>query len=467
MKTTESLQSNEVPSELMPAQSLRSAVQDLNRSILADPAVGPPLFARLVETQRVLGLLHGSRPTCPFLRPHILSRAQYETIARAAETVALAFERLVTAALADPGLMANLGLTERESKMARIDPGYSSLCVTSRLDAYLTDEGFQFLEYNAESPAGLVDQMLLEKLLFDLAPMKEFLRRHRHWRPAPHRRLLKALVDAYREWGGDHEPANIAIVDWEGVATESEFEVLKVYFESEGYPTVIADPRALEYRDGQLSTGGFRVDILYKRVIIHEFLTRLDETHPLARAYADRSVCMANSFRTKVAHKKAGFSILSDPDYAHLFTPEQLTCIRKHVPWTRFLAEGRVYFEGLEHDMMDILLRERERLVLKPNDDYGGHGIVIGWETNPAVWEQAIRKALGQQYIVQERAPVDKITMPVYTDHLEMQEMLVDFDPFLFLNEVEGGLVRLSSSSMSNVSSGAGETALLVLEDID
>jgi hypothetical protein len=60
--------------------------------------------------------------------------------------------------------------------------------------------------------------------------------------------------------------------------------------------------------------------------------------------------------------------------------------------------------------------------------------------------------------------PVQKVLMPVFSDRLEMEEMLVDFDPFLFLNEVEGGLVRLSSSSLSNVSSGGGETALLVLD---
>ena len=42
---------------------------------------------------------------------------------------------------------------------------------------------------------------------------------------------------------------------------------------------------------------------------------------------------------------------------------------------------------------------------------------------------------------------------------------LEQLDPFLFLNRVEGGLVRLSSSSLCNISSGGGETALLILED--
>ena len=53
----------------------------------------------------------------------------------------------------------------------------------------------------------------------------------------------------------------------------------------------------------------------------------------------------------------------------------------------------------------------------------------------------------------------------MFTDHLEWPEMLIDFDPFLFLNEVEGGIVRLSESSLCNVSSGGGVTSLVVLED--
>jgi hypothetical protein len=450
----------------MPSQSLApEAVQWLDRRISLDPGIDANLFAKLTAAQRELGLLHGARPTCPFLRPHILTRSQYMEVARAAEILSGAFERLADCALRDDTLLAQLDLTEREARMARIDPGYSTLCVNSRLDAFLTETGFEFLEYNAENPAGIADQMQLEKVLFKLPHMKEFLKRYEHWTPRPHVRLLDALLETYRAWGGDHARPRIAIVDWKGVSTESEFHVLKEYFEAQGYATIIADPRELSYDGKELSASGFPIDIFYKRIIIHEFLEKFDETHPLARAYADHNVCMANSFRTKVAHKKAGFAILSDPAYAHLFTPEQVACIRQHVPWSRLVRRGKTTFDDNgEHDMIDLLRRERERLVLKPNDDYGGSGVRLGWEVGADAWEEAIKVALKKPYIAQRRAPVLKVSMAVFTDHVETPEMLVDFDPFLFLNKVEGGLVRLSSSSMSNVSSGGGQTALLVLE---
>jgi uncharacterized circularly permuted ATP-grasp superfamily protein len=175
---------------------------------------------------------------------------------------------------------------------------------------------------------------------------------------------------------------------------------------------------------------------------------------------------MANSFRTKLAHKKTGFAILSDPAYHHLFTPEQLSCIRKHIPWTRRVRNERTIYNGEERELLDVVRRERERLVIKPNDDYGGHGVLIGWETDAEEWEEAIRVAIRTPFVVQERVPVRKIVLPMLTaGRLETEEMIVDFNPFLFLNKVEGGLIRLSASSLCNISSGGGETALLVLEN--
>jgi uncharacterized circularly permuted ATP-grasp superfamily protein len=445
---------------------LSSIVKELDERILNDPTLDPPLFAKLISTQRELGLVFGDRPICPFLRPHIVSRSQYDEVAHAATTVARTFERLVQRALVDEELLHVFGLTAAETRMARIDPGYSGLCVTSRLDAYLTETHFQFLEYNAETPAGVGDQKQLEKVLFELGHMQEFLRLHPHWRPEPHKRLLVALVAAYREWGGDAERPQIAIVDWKGVPTESEFRILQKYFAAEGYPTLIADPSDLGYDGSHLMAGDFRIDILYKRVITHEFLEKCGESHPLARAYADGRVCIANSFRTKIAHKKAGFAILSDPRYARLFTLEEIAVFQRHIPWTRRVERGMTTFEGCEHDMLALIRAERERLVLKPNDDYGGHGIFIGWETSAESWEGAMSLALERPYVVQERVPIKRVQIPTFTDRVRMEEMFIDFNPFLFGNEPEGALVRLSSSSLLNVTSGGGQTALLVLEDM-
>src|SRR2546422_92917 len=158
----------------MESSSPRTIIQALDDSIMADASLGPDLFAHLLTQQRKLGLLHGERPTCPFLRP-FLGRSQYEAIAGAAHTIAEAFERLVEQALKDETLLGDLVWTALEEKVARIDRVFSCLCVSSRLDEYLSDPGFQFFEYKAEIRAGFGKKMQLEKFFLQVPPMKRFL----------------------------------------------------------------------------------------------------------------------------------------------------------------------------------------------------------------------------------------------------------------------------------------------------
>ena len=440
-------------------------IHNLDRLILADPTLGPALFDELRTAQRALGLLQGDRVTCPFLRPHILPRPQYDAIKRAAETLATAFEKIATAALSDPRLLTLLALTPAEEEAARIDPGYSRLCASSRLDAHLHANGFQFLEYNAETPAGPGDQMQLEQVLFRLPELKRFLNENPYWTPQPHRALLTSLLKTYREWGGEEDKPHIAIIDWEGVPTSSEFHVLKDYFVAQGCPAVIADPHDLEYNGDVLSARGFRIDIVYKRVIIHEFLREFALDHPLVQALRQGRVCMANSFRTKLAHKKSSFAVLSDPAYSYLFDASELDLIHKHIPWTRYVRPARAVFHDSEFDLETLIVNERERFVLKPNDDYGGHGVFLGWEMDGDKWRAAVKAALQKPYVVQERVALEKSTIPAYSDRAYLDELFVDFNPFLFQNEVEGALIRLSASPLLNITSGGGETALLVLEE--
>lgn len=446
-------------------EKLEKKIGELNRQLYENHRADTALFKKLTEIQAESGLLYDTRPTCPFLRPHFLARAQYDRIAKAAEIVAEAHRNLALAALENREILDVLDLTEAEERMARINPGYDKLCVTSRLDTFIAGSDFKFLEYNAETPAGAGDQMQLERVLTEIPEVRDFLGENKNWRPRPHQKLLESLFVTYREFGGEKSKPNIAIVDWEGVSTASEFYILKEYFESEGFSTLIANPFELEYDGEKLYAGDFPIDIFYKRIIIHEFLEKFDETHPLARAYADGNVCMANSFRVKLAHKKAGFAVLSDEKYEYIFTPKQLETIRRHIPWTRKVADDKTVFEDKEIELLEFLRQNRETFLLKPNDDYGGKGIVLGWEVSQSDWETAINGAARNSFVAQKRAPIEKKEFPVFSDSVAIDELLVDFDPFLFLNEVEGGLVRLSSSSLVNVTQGGGQTALIVLED--
>ncbi len=444
---------------------LSEKIDDLNAALLREYKNDKKLFEKLTDVQSDLGLLFDDRPTCPLLRPHFLSRSQYSEIVYAAEMIAEAEERLTYAALENDQLRARFDLTEMEERLVKVDPGYNVISNSGRLDTFVSGEDFKFLEYNAETPAGVGDQTPLETVMGNIPLIKDFLKTNNHWRPKPHQMLLRSLFTSYREFGGRKTKPNIAIIDWDGVSTEAEFYILKEYFESMGFRTLVVDPSLVEYNGDQLHAGSFEIDILYKRILIHEFLEKYDDTHPLIRAYEDGKLCLCNSFRTKIPHKKASFAILTDGKYSGLFTDEQSAVIRKHIPWTRKVEEAKTDFRGRKIDLLEYIREKRDKFLLKPNDDYGGKGIVLGWETPQSEWETALDEALTDSFVVQEKADIEKQEFPLFDKEVEMTELLVDFDPFLFQNKVEGGMVRLSSSSLVNVSQGGAQTALIVLED--
>lgn len=68
---------------------------------------------------------------------------------------------------------------------------------------------------------------------------------------------------------------------------------------------------------------------------------------------------------------------------AGLLDADERTAVARHVPWTRQVRDGLTRYQGQPVPLLAFAQRNRERLVLKPNDDYGGQGVLLGWETGP------------------------------------------------------------------------------------
>jgi uncharacterized circularly permuted ATP-grasp superfamily protein len=422
------------------------------------------------DSMRARKLTFGQRVHCPFLRPFFLSTADEARIRAAAETIAALGERVIRAAFESDDLYIALGVTEAEDELIDIEPGYGTASTASRLDAFLLPDSLYFAEYNAESPAGIgYTQRLCE--VFDSTSMMVRFREHRQVRY--HKvidGLLEALMASYREWGGTAKPPTIAIVDWREVPTWTEFEVLRDAFSAAGVPTIVCDPRELALTNGVLMAQGMRIDLVYRRVLVNDILARFEECKTLVDACKARVVCMANSFRCKLAHKKAFFAVLTDPAHESMFSRPELDVVRAHVPWTRVLDDVEVQKGDWRGDLLELARAWREHLVLKPNDEYGGKGVNLGWEMTESDWTAGLEAALKDPYgtwIVQERIPVRREVFPQFDalGHVSMNEMLVDFAPYLFRGRMGGYLTRLSGSGLANVTSGGGQVPAFVVDE--
>jgi hypothetical protein len=440
-------------------------IEEYHDHLSADESLTAELFARLKGGMSATHMLYGNRELGVSLRPHFLNRRQFDLLTGHSEILVGAFNQVAEAMLENEALMAGVGLSEREKRLALAHPGYALPAINSRLDAFVFGDEVKFVEYNAENPSSLTDQAGLNQILFEIRAMQLVSERYRMRQFTPIASVRQSLLTTYREWGGIGAP-NIAILDWANLPTEHEFLLLRNYFVGHGIPTVICTPDELDYSGGKLRRGDFRIDLVYKRIVIHEFLSHYDDAHPLVRAYLNREVCLVNPFRCKLLHKKATFELLTDEASQSWFTPQEQQTIKLCVPWTRRVLERKTFYRDRQVDLIEHIRRQRADFVLKPNDRYGGHGICFGNRASEAEWDAAISTALAGDYVAQERLDLQTEIFPIFDEQeWSLQPMFVDTNPFIFRGAVDGAMVRLSDSPIVNVTSGGGETGFFVIEE--
>ena len=413
-------------------------------------------------------LIFGGRRLSPYLRPHFVTEEDFTQVVRVCETIWRAIEKVKDAAVTDESLLNELGLTPIERELVKIDPGYRAVSPTARLDSFLTDETYSFVELNGESPAGIAYGDAAFAIFEELPVMKRFAESYNVRRFAGSPLMLQVLLDCHEEFLGrkPDRPPHIAIVDLKGMPTQKEFELFREYFESQGCPSIIASPDELEFTNGRLRARDFEIDIVYKRLLVNEYLPIMKEQPALLDAYRAGAVCMVNGFRSKIIHKKALFAVLTDARFKTLFSGDEQQMIAGHVPWTRKVRTGKSDYYGDEIDLLEFIDARRDRLVLKPNDDYGGHGIYLGWNIDEIGWDEAIHNALANgDYLVQERVQTARETFPALTpdDKIQFVEQLVDLDPLLFNGKVGSAFTRLSSNELANVTAGGGMVPTFVI----
>lgn len=453
--------------------STKHAEADYIDMLAADPDLAQRSAALLTERSYSDRLTFGGVPFSRTLRPRFLTPRQYTYIQQTCRTLARAMIRLREACVDDPMLRAQLDLTEEEERLALVDPGFSEPSPSLRMDSFWSEHAWHFVECNGEAPAAVAYTDILTNVFLDLPAVHKFQERYTLQPIYSRERFLQEVMTQYAEFRrnrGAHEfpeRPRIAIIDWRGVPTSTEFDLFNEYFESKGLECLITTPEELEWSGGRLRVGDFVIDIAYKRVLTSELLAKPEVAKALTAAYVAGRVMVMNAFRAKFLHKKLSLALLHDDAYAYLYTPEQREVILRHIPWTRKVREQHTTYGTGTVDLVPFILDHRDRLVLKPNDDYGGKGVVIGWTVSQAEWEAALAQALDSSYAVQERVVLEKEPYPFIADDgsIAVADLAADTDPYLFGTDCEGILTRLSAEALLNVTAGTGTvTASMLVE---
>lgn len=432
--------------------------------------LGPASARALADGLRATRLLFGDRPICRVLRPYFLASGEAARINGEAEALMSALRKVRAAIERDPAVRARLRLSEDEETVLAFDRQPFEPDQIARLDGFLTRDGaYRVIEYNAESPGGIAFGDTLASI-FKALPVFEPFAREFPLRSVEGLDLtLRQLLAAHRARLGPAARPNpsIAVVDRRSAPTAREFEICAEYFTYRGHPSRVVEPDELRFENGRLTAGDFVVDVVYKRVLVGDLVRTYGTIHPIFQALRANAVTVASGFGVHILYRKELFALLHDERIAAAFDAREHDAVERAVPWTRFVEDVETLRDGMRVRLVDYVRSHRERLVLKPTNEYGGAGVVLGWLVDDATWARALTDALASTFVVQERVALGRETFPVLLeDRIEESSFYADINPYVWGGvRSEGFGCRLAAGELLNVTAGGGSAVPVFILD--
>ena len=412
------------------------------------------------------------KPMPTLLKPNFVSKKQLQKLKLTVEVMSTALDKFIDLYMGNEEVRHIMKFSALENELFGIDPGYQKPLVISRLDAFLNEYSVKFLEFNCDSPAGMAYADILEE------GFKELFREYPlfgSWEIIYTRRqdlLLQSLLLSYAEYRSKArflpEKPVIAIVDWKEVSTYSEFQLLEKYFTEKGYKTVICSPLQFSIKNGRATVRDEEVHLVYRRVITRELLQKYDQVGGFIQCLKDGLVCCCNSFRSYIVGNKKVLSLILDPRFQGIFNRKELAMIKETVPWTQILADTEVTFRGKRVHLRDFIFENKDLLVLKPANMYGGKNVYIGLETSQETWERVMNQQIeDESWVVQEYVDIPSDIFPEIGEGISFKRKYVNINPFALKGKYSGSITRVSDSAVINVSAGGGLVPTLGAELIN
>jgi len=249
---------------------------------------------------------------------------------------------------------------------------------------------------------------------------------------------------------------------------DEQVAIIEYFRRAHGLLVQHADPRELRLVGDEVYCGDTPIDLAYRDYELRELLEL--EQKSGQELSAMRALFRQNRVLSSIAgdlDHKSCWELLTEPELAQRhFGPEERRLFARHVLWTRLVYDRRTTLpDSGEGDLVDYIRRERECLVLKPNRDYGGHGVTIGPLCTQAEWEAALHGAMSapRDWVVQQLTNLPVHEFPVVADdgavHMEPFYVVMGLSPS---EDGLGVLCRASQKQVVNIAQRGGMVSVLL-----
>jgi len=447
-----------------------SLLKDVNRDfgeLLVQTGPGPQMKSLADQMARKNMFMDGELfPT--FIKPYFVDQAVRPLFDKVTKLLISSLNKIGDLYFHEGLFKEQILLNGRTADLAAIDPGYFGHQIINRLDIfYIPETGeLKLLEYNCGDPSGMGwhDQML--EMFLGLPVMKQLGEKYDFqidWLVKSH---FKTFMKKYQEWCRVKgvtpcEKPNISFVCKRDSTVLGDFLAFVEYYRAMGYQTEFGDPRDFEYDGKTLTLKGDPIHLIYRDAIDDVILDPYwDDSQQLVQALRDNAVCFINPVSSASGDWKSILEILSDTRYERHFTPEECECHANHIPWTRTLLDKKTSYQGTDIDLLPFVRNNKDLFVLKPNDGYGGFGVMVGNVSEQKEWEALIETSMkdGIVYTVQDLVTIPREEFPVVEngEFKGFEPKNVNVNLWSHDGEFAGAFVRAAAGSIINVHQGGG-----------
>jgi hypothetical protein len=324
--------------------------------------------------------------------------------------------------------------------IARVDPG-GAQSVFFGYDFHLDHGRLGLIEINTNAGGAMLNAVLARAQRSCCAAMDAMVPTQ-----ADVARFEQRLVDMFRrEWrlaGHAHPLRSIAIVD---AAPEQqylypEFLLFQRLFERHGLRAVIADPAALQWRDGVLRHGDLAVDLVYNRLT--DFYLEQPASAVLRQAYEQRGVVLT-------PHPQA-HALVADKRHLALFSDAaRLQALGVPETTRRILLDHVPHTELVNSADAERLWAARRGLFFKPVAGFGSRAAYRGDKITKRVWDEI----LAGDYVAQAIVPAGERLIEGAD---KAQAMKFDLRAYAYGGEVQWVAARLYQGQTTNFRTPGG-----------
>jgi glutathionylspermidine synthase len=400
------------------------------------------------------------------LMPLMFHRREWELLQSTSETLCSILEKTIDALVASPRVRQYLSYEEIPKQWLEVVPGYKRHVIFSCLEGVFNGKFLKFIEFNMDNPSPYASEDIVRRIIATHPFYQSLISfPEKEVSPTIHEKLLEAVQTIYKEVKPTStSKPTIAFLDNKEPPYALDIRLTIDFFNKQGMQAFVADPKDFKLENGISQVGGKRVDIVYRSVRAQDFIEQGTKVENFTKGYLDHSFAMINSFRAVYGNEKSLFSLLSNPDFHHLYTEEEIQVIKNHIPWTRMLSELETQLPSEKKVKLEEFIKtHRKHLVIKPSWGQGGKNVFLGMNIEQPEWDKVVSEHIGNKdWIVQEYVPIPTIAMPTLLEEkVVMENKYFNVSPWVIHGKFAGAICRLSSTPIIAIQAGGAVLPVL------